>query len=150
MNLKGEQQLEGTPEQIWDLLQDPDTLASIMPGCEELVQEAEDQYKGVIKAKIGPVSSQYKASFKLEDKIPPSSYRLLLDGQGPGGFVKGDVKIELEGNDEGTMLHYSGTATVGGKIASIGQRLVESGAKIIIKQGFKALKKEVSKKVSAA
>ena len=119
-----------------------------MPGCEELTQTGEDQFKGVIKAKIGPVSSQYKAGFKLEDKTPPESYRLIVDGQGPGGFVKGDVKIELEGNDEGTMLHYSGTATVGGKIASIGQRLVESGAKIIIRQGFKALKKEVTKKVS--
>ena len=148
MNLKGEQQLEGTPEQIYNLLQDPDTLASIMPGCEELTQAGEDQYKGVIKAKIGPVSSQYKAGFKIKDKEPPNSYRLLVDGQGPGGFVKADVKIELKGNDEGTMLHYSGTANVGGKIASIGQRLVESGAKIIIKQGFKALKKEVSKKVS--
>lgn len=150
MNLKGEQQLEGNPEQIWDLLQDPETLASIMPGCEELILQGEDQYKGVIKAKIGPVSSTYNAEFKLEDKNPPSSYRLLVEGQGPGGFVRGDVKIELEGNDEGTMLHYSGTANVGGKIASIGQRLVESGAKIIIKQGFKALKKEVEKKVSQA
>ena len=150
MNLKGEQQLEGTPEQIWDLLQDPDTLASIMPGCEELIQAGEDQYKGVIKAKIGPVSSTYNAGFTLEDKVPPSSYRLIVEGQGPGGFVNGDVKIELEGNSEGTMLNYSGTARVGGKIASIGQRLVESGAKIIIKQGFKALKKEVSKKVSDA
>lgn len=150
MDLKGEQQLEGTPEQIWDLLQDPETLASIMPGCKELIQDGEDQYKGVIKAKIGPVSSTYNAGFKLKDKNPPNSYNLLVEGQGPGGFVNGDVKIELEGNDEGTMLHYSGTAKVGGKIASIGQRLVESGAKIIIKQGFKALKKEVAKKVSAA
>ena len=150
MNLNGKQQLEGQPEQIWDLLQDPETLASIMPGCEELIQEGEDQYKGVIKAKIGPVSSTYNAGFKIEDKTPPTSYRLLVDGQGPGGFVNGDVKIELEGNEEGTMLHYSGTAKVGGKIASIGQRLVESGAKLIIKQGFKALRKEVSKKVSEA
>ena len=150
MDLKGEQQLEGNPEQIWELLQDPETLASIMPGCEELIQNGEDQYKGVIKAKIGPVSSTYNAGFKIEDKDPPASYRLLVEGQGPGGFVKGDVKIELAGNDAGTMLHYSGTANVGGKIASIGQRLVESGAKIIIKQGFKALKKEVSKKVSEA
>ena len=148
MNLKGEEQLDGNPEQIWDLLQDPDTLASIMPGCEELTQTGEDEYNGVIKAKIGPVSSQYKAGFRIEDKMPPDSYRLLVDGQGPGGFVKGDVKIELQGNDKGTMLQYSGTATVGGKIASIGQRLVESGAKIIIRQGFKALKKEVEKKVA--
>ena len=146
MDLSGEQQLEGTPEQIWDILQDPDVLVAIMPGCKELIQEGEDQYKGVIKAKMGPVSSTYNAGFKIEDKNPPSDYRLLIDGHGPAGFVRSDVKIQLKGNSEGTMLNYSGTAQIGGKIASLGQHLVESGAKIIISQGIKALTKEVSKK----
>ena len=147
MDLKGEQQLSGTPEQIYDLLQDPETLAAIMPGCDELILVGEDAYEGTIKAKLGPVSSQYKAKFKISDKNPPHGYNLNIDGNGPGGFVKGDTRIELEANEEGTLLRYSGNATVGGKIASIGQRLVESGAKIIIKQGFKALKKEVESKV---
>lgn len=151
MDLSGEQQLEGTPEQIWDILQDPEVLVSIMPGCKELIQVGEDQYKGVIKANLGPVTSTYDADFKIEDKNPPSDYRLLLDSQGPAGFVKSDVKIELKGNSDGTtILHYSGTAQVGGKIASLGQLLVESGAKVIIKQGIKALTKEVSNKVSQA
>ena len=147
MDLKGEQQLSGTPEQIYNLLQDPDTLASIMPGCDELILVGEDAYEGTIKAKIGPVSSQYKANFKISDKNPPNGYSLHIDGQGPGGFVRGETRIDLEANDDGTLLKYSGNATVGGKIASIGQRLVESGAKIIIRQGFKALKKEVESRV---
>ena len=147
MTLTGNQQLAGTPEQVWHILQDPETLAKIMPGCDELIQIGEDHYKGVIKAKIGPVSSTYKAEFQLEDKEPPSSYRLLIDGQGPGGFVKGNVVISLDSDEAGTLLSYSGDASVGGKIASIGQRLVESGAKLIIRQGFKALKKEVDAQV---
>ena len=147
MDLKGEQQLSGTPEQIYNLLQDPEILASIMPGCDELIMVGEDVYEGTIKAKLGPVSSRYKAKFKISDKNPPNGYSLHIDGQGPGGFVTGNTHIELSGNDEGTLLKYTGTASVGGKIASIGQRLVESGAKIIIKQGFKALKKEVESKV---
>lgn len=147
MDLKGEEQLTGTPEQIWDLLLDPKVLASIMPGCEQLELVEEDVYKGAIKAKLGPVSSQYIATFKIENKTPPHSYRLLIDGQGPGGFVQGNTLIELKPNDAGTLLAYSGTANVGGKIASIGQRLVEAGSKMIIKQGFKALKKEVERQV---
>ena len=147
MKLKGDQSLSGTPGQVWDILQDPVTLAKIMPGCDELEKIGEDHYKGVIKAKIGPVSSTYKAEFQLEDKQPPSSYRLLIDGQGPGGFVKGNVVIMLNEEDGGTLLQYEGDASVGGKIASIGQRLVESGAKLIIRQGFKALKKEVEAQI---
>ena len=148
MDLKGEQQLAGTPDQIWTLLLDPETLAAIMPGCEELELIEEDHYKGTIKAKIGPVSSQYNSTFKISDKQPPHQYALHIEGQGPGGFVNGDVTISLSANEEGTLMNYEGTATVGGKIASIGQRLVETGAKIIIKQGFKALRKEVESKVS--
>ena len=129
MDLKGEEQLTGTPEQIWDLLLDPKVLASIMPGCEQLELVGDDVYKGAIKAKLGPVSSQYNATFKIENKTPPHSYRLLIDGQGPGGFVQGNTLIELKPNDAGTILAYSGTANVGGKIASIGQRLVEAGSK---------------------
>ena len=147
MDLKGDQQLAGTPEKVFALLQDPDVLASIMPGCDELKLTAEDEYEGTIKAKLGPISSTYKTRFILSDKNPPHSYHLRIDGQGPGGFVTGDTLIELVENDEGTMLNYTGKATVGGRIASIGQRLIESGAKIIIKQGFKALKKEIDSKV---
>lgn len=147
MNLKGEEQLPGTPEQIWDFLQDPEVLVSIMPGCEKLELVAEDQYEGIIKAKLGPISSQYKATFKLEDKNPPESYRLILDGNGPAGFVNANTRIELEAHEEGTLLKYEGTANVGGKVASIGQRLVETGAKFMIGQGFKALKKEVTDRV---
>jgi carbon monoxide dehydrogenase subunit G len=146
--LNGEQQLSGSPEQIWELLLNPDVLASIMPGCDSLERIEVDRYKGSIKAKIGPVSSQYNAEFQIQDKEPPHRYRLLIDGQGPGGFMKGDTVIELKPNEEGTVLAYSGTASVGGKIASIGQRLVETGAKLIIKQGFKALKKEVDRKIA--
>ena len=147
MDLKGEQQLSGTPDQIWELLLDPETLAAIMPGCESLELIEEDHYKGEIKAKIGPVSSQYNSNFRISDKNPPESYSLHIEGQGPGGFVNGDVAILLTANEDGTLMTYEGTATVGGKIASIGQRLVEAGARLIIKQGFKALKKEVEDKI---
>ena len=147
MDLKGEQQLAGTPAQVFELLQDPEILAAIMPGCDELVLVAEDEYEGTIKAKLGPISSTYKTRFKITDKDAPKSYTLHISGQGPGGFVKGETRIDLLQDGEGTLLRYAGTANVGGRIASIGQRLVESGAKIIIKQGFKSLKKEVEAKV---
>ncbi|MEM8485177.1 MAG: carbon monoxide dehydrogenase subunit G [Bacteroidota bacterium] len=143
MDLNGDQLLSGTPTQVYDLLQDPEVLAAVMPGCDTLNRIDDDTFEGVIKAKLGPISSTYKAKFKLSDRNPPHSYQLKIDGQGPGGFVQGYTKISLSEEAEGTRLTYTGEATVGGKIASIGQRLVESGAKIIIKQGFKALKTEI-------
>ncbi len=143
MDLKGDQLLSGTPAQVYDLLQDPDVLAAVMPGCDTLNRIDDDTYEGVIKAKLGPISSTYKAKFTLSEKNPPNSYRLQINGQGPGGFVQGHTLISLTEEADGTRLSYTGEATVGGKIASIGQRLVESGAKIIIKQGFKALKSEI-------
>ncbi len=149
MKLTGEQVLKGLPDQLWDILLDPDTLAAIMPGCKELTRVGEDQYEGLIEAKIGPVSSSYKTKFRVTDKQFPVSYRLNIDGQGRGGFVNADALIELVPDGETTTMRYTANATVGGTIARVGSRLVEAGAKFIVNQGFKALKKTVEDTTSS-
>jgi carbon monoxide dehydrogenase subunit G len=130
------------------MLLDPDILVAAIPGCEEFERLGNDEYKGVIAAKIGPVSSTYTTTFRVTDKNPPNSYRLLMDGQGPGGFVKADVLMTLtpKGTDE-TNLHYDADANVGGKIASIGQRMVKAGAGVIIRMGFKELSKRIEQEL---
>ena len=128
MKLNGERTLPGPPDQIWKMLLDPDVLVSAIPGCEKLEKVGEDHYEGVIMAKVGSVQSQYKTTFKIADKNPPHSYRLNVKGQGSAGFVQADVKMELAPAEGGTRMHYSGDANVGGRIAQVGQRMVNATA----------------------
>ncbi len=149
MKIEGSETLPGTPEQVWDLMLDPDILASAMPGCKELRRVGEDEYEGIIEAKIGPVSSQYTTKFKITDKHPPHSYHLQMEGKGKGGFVSGGAQIRLEQADANeTIMRYEGDAKVGGTIARVGQRLVESAAKMLIKKGFGDLKDKVEARVN--
>lgn len=150
MKLEGAYTLPGRPDELFDLLQDPDVLVSAIPGCEKFEQLEENAYKGVIEAKLGPVQSVYTTTFKVSDLNPPTSYRLHMEGQGPGGFVNADVLMELEEEDDShSTLRYSGDAQVGGKIARIGQRLVQAGAGVIIKKGFNDLRKRIIEDLNA-
>lgn len=149
MKLEGEQTLSGSPERVWDILLDPDTISSILPGCKEFEQTGEDQYRGVIEAKVGPISSTYRTQFKVRDKDYPRGYRLEVEGQGTGGFVNGGARITLEGQDGQTLMRYSGDANVGGRIARVGQRLVDTVAKMMVRQGFKDLGNKVEERLRA-
>ena len=150
MKLNGERTLPGTPEQIWKMLLDPDVLVSAIPGCEKLDQVGEDHYEGVIMAKVGSIQSQYKTTFKIADKDPPNSYRLNVKGQGSAGFVQADVKMELSPDGRGTRMRYSGDANVGGRIAQVGQRMVNATAETMTEKGFDNLHERVQQEVDGA
>lgn len=147
MKLNGERTLPGTPEQIWKMLLDPDVLVSAIPGCEKLEKVGEDHYEGVIMAKVGSIQSQYTTTFKIADKNPPHSYRLNVKGQGSAGFVQADVKMELTPAEGGTQMHYSGDANVGGRIAQVGQRMVNATAETMTEKGFDNLHARVQQEV---
>lgn len=147
MKLEGERHLPGSPEQLWTLLLDPDVLVSAIPGCETLDRIAEDQYEGLITAKVGSIQSQYKTTFKIEDKNPPRSYRLDVQGQGSAGFVKADVQMELTPAEDGTRMRYSGDANVGGRIAQVGQRMINATAETMTEKGFDNLHERVKQEV---
>lgn len=148
MKLEGERKLPGKPERVWELLQDPDVLVSAIPGCERLEKKSEDHYTGVIEAKVGSIESKYNASFKLHDKNPPQSYRLKVQGQGSAGFVNGDVLMELSEADGGTRIRWDGDAQVGGRIAQIGQRMVQATATTMTDKGFNNLRERIQQEVS--
>jgi carbon monoxide dehydrogenase subunit G len=114
-----------------------------MPGCERLEQTGENEYQGEIKIRIGPVQGKFMGTVKLSDINKLESYRMDVDGKGAPGFVKGAGQVKLEPQGAATLMHYSGDAQVGGRIASVGQRLLDSSAKAITRQSLDSLHKQI-------
>lgn len=143
MKLAGTATLPGTPEQVWELLNDPARLAKALPGCERLDPDGPDRYKAVIKFALAAISGNYSGSVELSDKKPPHSLRLRMDGRGLPGWVKGEGELKLAAKKNETEVSYTGDAQVGGMIASVGQRMMESAAKKIVQQFFEDAAKQL-------
>lgn len=138
MKVVGSYLLPGTPEQVWDLLNDPERLAKSLPGCERLEPDGPDRYKVAIKFALAAISGKYTGSVELSEKKPPRSLRMRLEGKGTAGFMKGEGQLELIEKHGQTEVRYSGEAQVGGLIASVGQRLIDFTARKMIQQFFEA------------
>ncbi len=146
MKVAGDYTFEAPRDLVWAALNDPTVLAKIMPGCEKLIQTGENEYEGALKIKVGPVQGTFQGKIKLSDIQAPESYHMQVDGQGAPGFVKGAGSAHLTEQDGKTLLHYAGDAQVGGRIASVGQRLIESSAKSIIHQSLNGLHEYIKAK----
>ena len=130
MDMKGEVRIPATQERVWAALNDPETLRKAIPGCEELTKVSDTELQATARAKIGPVSARFKGRVTLSDLQPPSGYTLTGEGSGgAAGFAKGQAKVSLVRDGGATVLHYTVRATVGGKLAQIGQRLIDGAAK---------------------
>ncbi|HVS65860.1 MAG TPA: carbon monoxide dehydrogenase subunit G [Thermoanaerobaculia bacterium] len=143
MKLTGEYRYEVTRERLWEALLDPEILAGTLPGCEELQQTGENAYRGKLEMKVGPVQGLFEGTVVLTNLDPPNGYDLDIDGKGAPGFMKGTGSLRLVPDGDGTILHYEIDAQVGGRIASVGQRLVESSAKVITRQGLQGLERQL-------
>ena len=139
MKVAGEYVFAAGRQDVWDGLLDPEVLAATMPGCDKLELTGENQYEGILNIKVGPVQGKFKGKIKLDEIDAPNGYSMKVDGQGAPGFVKATAKISLAEDDNGTRMSYDGDAQVGGRIASVGQRLLESSSKAIIKQSLEGL-----------
>jgi carbon monoxide dehydrogenase subunit G len=142
MKLAGDYSFEAGIQEVWDALFDPAVLAAVMPGCEKL-ELVDGSYVGEIKVKIGPIQGKFSGKVDLSDLVEPKSYKMVIDGRGAQGFVKASATIELASEGTGTKIHYESDAQVGGKIASVGQRLVETSAKAIVKQSLEGLAENI-------
>jgi carbon monoxide dehydrogenase subunit G len=149
MKLAGEYRFDATVQDVWDALFDPAVLAAAMPGCEKL-ERVDGQFVGEMKIKIGPVSGAFSGKVELVDVEEPSRYRMLIDGRGNAGFVKATATMELAADGEGTRLRYAGDAQVGGKIASVGERLIDASSRAIVKQSLDNLHENVKIRAAAA
>ena len=149
MKIAGSYTFEGAPrEMVWEMFLDPDVLAKTMPGCEALEKTGANTYEGQLKIKVGPVQGLFNGTVELGDLVAPESYTLAVDGKGPAGFVNGTGNIRLEISGADTTMHYEGDAQVGGRIASVGQRLMDSSARAITRQSLEALDRQIQARLS--
>ncbi len=140
MKLSGEFIFDGNRDEVWELLRDPDELAKALPGTQSLSKVSDNQYTGKMNVRLGPVSGMFSGKITISDEVPPESYTMQVDGRGAPGFVKGTGAIQLmEQPDNKTLMKYSGDVQIGGRLAGVGQRLVESVSKSMVKQGLETL-----------
>ena len=150
MKLQGEHHLLAPRDEVWKALLDPEVLSRTVPGSEGLEQTGENEFSGRLKIKSGPVQGVFQGKVELSDLHPPSRYKMKIEGRGPVGFMNGTGDLTLTEEGEGTLLTYVVDAQVGGRIASVGQRLVESSAKVITRQALAALEAQIEARVGPA
>jgi hypothetical protein len=143
MKIEGSYTFHAPREQVWKVLMDTDSLARAMPGCEGLKPIGDNEYEAVLNVRVGPVTGSYTGTIKLDDLRPPEHYRMKVSGQGNAGFMTGEGTLDLEEMDGDTLLKYQGESQVGGRVANVGQRLINSVATRLISQGLKQLEAEL-------
>lgn len=145
MRIQGEHTFDAPRERVWRALLDPEVLARTLPGCERLERTAENELRGALNVQIGPVKGQFQGTLQLSDLVPLEGYHMKLAGSGPAGFMNGQGSLRIADADTPgrTVLRYDLDAQVGGKLAGVGQRLVESSARSITKQGLEGLGREL-------
>ena len=147
MTMTGEVLLPAGREQVWAKLNDPQVLKACIPGCEQLDMTSPTEFQAVATVKVGPVKARWKGKVRLSDLDPPNSYRISGEGEGGvAGFAKGGAKVTLAEQDGGTRLSYDVEAQIGGKLAQLGQRLINSAAKKTADDFFEKFAAEVSPK----
>jgi hypothetical protein len=130
MNMSGEYQIAAPRETVWAKLNDPEVLKACIPGCEQLDKVSDTEFQAVAVNKIGPVKAKFKGKVRFSDIDPPNGYKISGEGDGGvAGFAKGGATVALVPKDGGTLLTYSVEAHIGGKLAQLGQRLVNGVAK---------------------
>lgn len=142
MKIEGTHELNAPRERVYALLTNPDVLRRCIPGCESLEKTDENAYAATMKAGIGVVKGTFKGNVKLAEMRPPEHYRIVVDGKGGPGFVKGTGDFDLEEQDGATLIRYAGEMQVGGTIAGIGQRMIQGAAKMMATRFFTALEAE--------
>lgn len=137
MKIAGEYTFDAPREVVWRVLRDPDVLADALPGTQRLERVDENVYQGEMKVRIGPVGGTFGGRITLSDETPPERYTMTVEGEGKTGFLKGVGNIALEDLADGrTRMRYEGEVQIGGRVASVGQRLFDSVSKSIIRQGL--------------
>jgi carbon monoxide dehydrogenase subunit G len=150
MKISGSNTVPGDRERVFALLQDPAVLTRCMPGCEGLDRVGENQYAMRMKMMLASISGKFEGKVTLADLNPPESYRLIVEGSGKIGFMKGEGLLRLTPADAETKVDFEGDVQVGGTIANVGQRLIETSSKMLIKRFFDKLRDEAERERSAS
>jgi uncharacterized protein len=146
MKITGEQIMPATRQRLWDLFNDPNRLSRLIPGCEKLEQLAPNEFAGTINVGIAGVKGVYAGKLKLDEIRPPEHYKMLVDGKGKQGFMRGTGTLDLlpkAGDGNQTVVKYTGDVQLGGPLMQVGQRVVDSAAKMLMGQFFAAAEAEL-------
>jgi carbon monoxide dehydrogenase subunit G len=139
MDLAASYTFAAPPTAVWNLLIDPIVVAECLPGCDRLEPIGEDQYRASLTLAVAAVSGQYTGTVAILDKRPPHSYRLVVEGTGKAGFVKGEATVELVEQNDTTIVNVKGQGQVGGLMARVGQRLLGTVSKMMMDRFFGCL-----------
>ncbi len=143
MKLSGSYEFDATPEKVWQTLTDPTSLSACIPGCEKLEAVGDDEYKATVTISMGPIRSKFDATVKMLDQKPYESYRLIVEGNGPSGFVRGESLVTLSGDNRKTTVNVESDSSSGGLLARVGQRMMESFAKSMMDRFFTCMQQSV-------
>ncbi len=151
MQMNGTRQLNATADQAWQALNDPDMLKACIPGCERFEAVTDTQYAMGVSIRIGPVSAKFSGTVTLDEVVPPTSYVIHFEAQGGvAGFGKGSSRVQLVPNDQGVELQYQVESQVGGKLAQVGQRLIDVAAKSLAEDFFKRFEAKLAERLQAS
>lgn len=149
--MSGEYRIDAPRQAVWDALNDPEVLKACIPGCETLEQKSPTELAAQVTTKVGPVKAKFKGEVTLENLNPPESYTIAGEGKGGvAGFAKGGADVHLAEDGAGTILTYTAKAQVGGKLAQLGSRLIDSTAKKMADQFFDSFAQKVADGSSAS
>jgi len=144
MEISGSYSFDAPPDRVWTLLMDPAVLSSCIPGCERFEPDGDGRYNVRLTVGLAAITGTYDGTVVLEDIVPQTSYRLVAEGQGRAGFVKGSSQIALRANGAATALDVTATVQAGGPIARVGQRLMGSVAKMMMDRFFSCLQSKLA------
>ena len=147
MRLTGEFSFEAAPEAVWDALMDPEVLRSTLPGTDRLDRIDETHFDASWRVKLGPIRGTFGGAIELSDLQPPHSYHLSATGRGPVGVVTGEADFRLRAEGGGTLLQYDLESRISGRLAGIGQRLVESSMRSLVRDALQGLAEEIRRRV---
>ena len=144
MDLQSSYPFNVPPDRVWNLLMDPSAIASCIPGCEGFEPDGEDRYRARLTVALAAITGTYEGIVIISDKVPLSSYRLSIDGQGRAGFVKGTALVTLRAEGMGTLVDVAASVQFGGTIARLGQRLIGGVAKMMQDRFFACLQSKLT------
>lgn len=151
MKVEGEHLFQGTPQQVWDLFRDTQVMAAALPGTQKMEQVGDNEYQAVMQVRVGPVSGEFSGELLISNEDYPVSYTMSVEGRGKPGFLKGVGDVMLTEQGEGqTLMGYSGEVQIGGRLAAVGQRLIDTVSKSIISQAFETLDGVLAERIAAS
>ncbi len=142
MQLSGNKNIPASVDKAYELFTNPEVLTRTMPGLKRLTPVSPGTYSADLEMGVAAIKGKYQGTMRIDDPNPPHSYRLVLDGQGSGGFVTVNMSVNFASSDDETRVSYEGEAQVGGTIASMGQRMISGVANYLMNQFFQAVAKE--------